>query len=235
MRLLLFSNSTNTGKEYLNFTLPYINDFINMVNKNALFVPYAAVSIGLDRYYEMVSQELNKVGINIISLHRQKDAYKAVKNAEIIIIGGGNTFCLLKKLIDLNLLKTIRNKVLKGTPYIGWSAGSNLACPTIKTTNDMPIVHPKNLDALDLVPFQINPHYTDFNPTNHSGETREMRINEFLLLDQKLPVIGLREGTLLQIENDQIILKGELSCRLFKYLQEPIEIEPETDLKLYFN
>jgi dipeptidase E len=230
MRLLLFSNSTNKGEEYLNFTLPYIESFLSGTSKNAVFLPYAGVSFGFDKYFEIVSRELRKIGIDLISLHLQKDPILSVKNAEIIIIGGGNTFCLLKSVYDLKLLKILRSKVLNGTLFIGWSAGSNIACPTIKTTNDMPIVQPKKFEALNLIPFQINPHYTDFREKDHSGETREMRINEFLLLNPVVPVVGLREGTLLQIEEEKIWFRGNNTCKIFKYAKEPIEINPEVDL-----
>ena len=233
MRLLLFSNSTNTGEEYLNFTLPYIHDFVKNENKPALFIPYAGISVGYDNYYERVEHELNKIGIKLISIHRQTDQQSAIRKAEIIIIGGGNTFCLLKTLIDLKLLKLIKNNVLNGTLYIGWSAGSNIACPSIKTTNDMPIVQPHQFEALNLIPFQINPHYTDEMLANHSGESRETRINEYLIVNPGTHVIGLREGSLLEVNSNKINLLGKKTCRLFRFGKDPIEILPGTDLKLF--
>lgn len=232
MRLLLFSNSTNAGEEYLGYTLPYIDSFLPLEKRKAAFIPYAGISVGFDKYAEMVSDQLTKVGIEIISLHNSTNKKKTIEEADIIIIGGGNTFFLLKSLQEENLLGIIRTCVLEGTPYIGWSAGSNMACPTIKTTNDMPIVEPANFYALNLISFQINPHYTDFKQEDHAGETREMRILEFLLANQDVYVTGLREHTLLQIEEGKIELKGTHSCRIFKKGMPPIEIQPGEDLDI---
>jgi dipeptidase E len=216
MKLLLFSNSTNTGEEYLKYTLPYINDFTG-TDRKAVFIPFAGISIGFDPYFQRVSQALKSSGLEIQSLHHLSEKQKALKDAEIIIVGGGNTFALLGALQDHFLLDPLREKVIQGTKYIGWSAGANLACPTIMTTNDMPIIEPQNFNALNLVPFQINPHYTDFVQPGHAGETREMRIGEFLIMNRDIYVAGLREGTLFHLENSHIDLMGNRPCRIFKY------------------
>lgn len=226
MRLLLFGNSTNTGEEYLSYTLPYIDSFLQGVERKALFIPYAGISPGFDPYFKMVEKQLNLVSVQLSSVHQFSDKKQAVKEAQVIITGGGNTFCLLKSLQDENLIETIREKLQSGTSYIGWSAGSNLACPTIRTTNDMPVVQPENFNALNLISFQINPHYTDYKQADHAGETREMRINEFILMNRELYVTGLREGTLLQIIDNKIELMGDKPCRIFHYNQAPFEVNP---------
>jgi dipeptidase E len=229
MKLLLFSNSTNAGEKYLSYTLPYINEFLNAKPVNALFIPYAGVSITWDDYYTKVKTELSTIGIKLISIHHQQNHQEALEKAEVIIVGGGNTFNLLKTVQDMKIMATISNQVKKGIPYIGWSAGSNLACPTICTTNDMPIVEPLNFKALNLIPFQINAHYTDASIENHAGETREMRINEFLIANSKIYVAGLREGTMFRIENDLIKLQGDKSCRIFKQNHDAKEFMTSND------
>ncbi len=228
-RLLLFSNSTNAGEPYLDYTLPYIREFLENNKIRALFIPYAGVTITWDEYFDQVAGKLKLAGIELISVHRQPNSIKAVREAEVIIIGGGNTFQLLKTLQDNKLLQPICDRVNEGIPYIGWSAGSNVACPTIRTTNDMPVVEPQNFNALGLVPFQINPHYTDVTDPNHAGETREMRIQEFIALNKETFVAGLREGTLFHIENNTISLKGKKPCRIFYHGQSAYELNPGDD------
>jgi dipeptidase E len=230
IQLLLFSNSTNSGEKYLEYTFPYIDTFLKNARRHALFIPYAGISLGYDTYSELVQKTLSELSVGIQSIHTFADKKQAVHKAELIIVGGGNTFHLLKFLQDEDLLDEIRKRARNGMPYIGWSAGSNLACPTICTTNDMPIVQPSNFNALNLIPFQINPHYTDFYPLDHAGETREMRIQEFLLVNRHLYAIGLREGTLLHINGNTIKLLGKKSCRVFKYGLEPFEIDPGENL-----
>lgn len=230
MRALLFSNSTNAGEEYLEFTIPYISEFIKK-NKplNAVFIPYAAITISYDDYFKLVALKLSQLGISLKSVHQSDNPIKSITEADLIIIGGGNTFQLIACLQQYKILTHIQNKVLANTPYIGWSAGSNVACPTIRTTNDMPVVEPESFNALNLVPFQINPHYTDAILTNHAGETREMRILEYIQMNKQSLVVGLREGSLLWIEEKNIYLKGEKSCRIFKYGNEPKEFYPTDD------
>ncbi|MBN2524095.1 MAG: dipeptidase PepE [Bacteroidales bacterium] len=226
MRLLLFSNSTNAGEEYLNYALPYIKSFLGSNAGKGIFIPFAGISIGFDNYFSLVNSKFKTLKLNIHSIHSAKDMLESIYEAGFIVVGGGNTFCLLKEMQKLNLIEPVRQRVQSGIPYIGWSAGSNFACPTISTTNDMPIVEPESFSALHLIPFQINPHYTDFKYKNHAGETREMRIEEFILMNKNLYVAGLREGTLFKIENGQINLLGTKKCRIFKYGDQPVELQP---------
>jgi dipeptidase E len=230
MRLLLFSNSTNPGEEYLSYTLPYIKDFLGKEECKAIFVPFAGISVGFDNYLEMVSTNLKQIGLKVRSVHTSDEMTKFIDTAEVIIVGGGNTFHLLSRLQQTGLLQKIREKVLSGTPYIGWSAGSNLACPTIKTTNDMPITEPRDFNALNFIPFQINPHFTDYVQPGHSGETREMRIEEFLIANPGIYVAGLREGTLFRCEGKEIQLIGPYSCKIFKNGMIPVEVKPGDNL-----
>jgi dipeptidase E len=162
-----------------------------------------------------VKERFREVGHDVVSIHHFDDPVSAVNEAEAIVVGGGNTWMLLKKINESGIGDAVRTKVLNGTPYIGWSAGSNVACPTIRTTNDMPIVHPGTFDAFSLIPFQINPHYLDANPAGHAGETREQRIEEFIEANPGLYVAGLREGTMLLLEDGKLSLSGPRQLRLF--------------------
>jgi dipeptidase E len=155
---------------------------------------------------------------------------KAIEEAEGIVVGGGNTFALLTRLQETGLFELIQEKAATGTPYIGWSAGANLACPTIMTTNDMPIVQPQGFDALNLVPFQINPHYHELRFENQGGETRKERLNEFLILNPGKSVIGLPEGMLLHYENDSLTLLGEGTAKLYQAGKAAVELNPDSDL-----
>jgi dipeptidase E len=231
MRLLLISNSTNAGEAYLEYPMPYIQNFLGEKILKTVFIPYAGVSISWDDYTNRVRERFAEIGQNeLISVHDTENPVEAIQNAELIVVGGGNTFNLLKTMQDHGLIEAIRSRVLSGIPYIGWSAGSNMACPTIRTTNDMPIVEPKDFNALKLIPFQINPHYLDANPEGHAGETREARIEEFIIANPDIYVLGLREGSMLLHENNTLKLLGERNARLFKYKEEPRELSPGTDL-----
>lgn len=229
MKLLLISNSTNAGEEYLSHCIQNIKEFLGAEKKNILFIPYAAVTFSYDEYEKKVNQKFKLIGHEIISIHNFENEQEAVKNAEVIVVGGGNTFVLTKKMQELALINLIREKVLNGTPYIGWSAGSNVACPTIRTTNDMPVLEPKNFNVFNLVSFQINPHYLDAHPDGHAGETREMRIEEYLEMNKETYVVGLREGTMLKIIEDTIELIGERKARIFKYGENPKELEKDDE------
>ena len=229
MRLLLISNSTNAGEAYLEHPLDQIKAFLGSTRVKALFVPYAGVTISFDDYTSRVNERFQEIGHDIISVHKVDDPIVAVQQAEAIVVGGGNTFHLTRLMQEQGLIETIREKVLDGTPYIGWSAGSNMACPSIRTTNDMPIVEPLSFQALNLVPFQINPHYLDANPEGHAGETREMRIEEFLEANPGIFVVGLREGTMLLVEKESISLLGPRPARIFKKDYNPQEFEPGAD------
>ena len=229
MRLLLISNSTNAGEEYLDYPKHNISEFLGKTSINALFIPYAAVTFSYDDYARKVLDRFNEVGHSIDPIHKYSDPISAVNNAEAIVVGGGNTFHLIKMLHDNGLIEPIREKVKSGIPFIGWSAGSNVACPTICTTNDMPIVEPRSFKAFNLIPFQINPHYLDANPEGHAGETREMRIEEFIEANQDVYVVGLREGTMLKVENNSIKLIGPRKARIFKKNITPYELGADDD------
>jgi dipeptidase E len=230
MRLLLISNSTMAGKAYLDHVKYDIKEFLGPEPVKALFLPFAGVTVPWDVYETRVKARFNTIGHDVISIHRYPNAIQAVNEADAIVVGGGNTWNLLRHIHDLDLIKPIRDKILAGTKYIGWSAGANVACPTIMTTNDMPIIDPLGFHAFNLVPFQINPHYTDMNPPGHGGETREERIREYIALNQKVYVAGLREGCLFHIRGEQIHMQGIHSLRLFRYNREPREIPPGEDL-----
>jgi len=229
MRLLLISNSTNPGEPYLDYPKHDIKNFLGTKHIRALFIPYAAVTFSYDEYELKVSERFREIGHDVISLHHYIDPVAAVKKASAIITGGGNTWKLLKMIRDKGLISVVREKVLNGTPYIGWSAGANMACPTIRTTNDMPVTEPDSFEAFSLIPFQINPHYLDANPAGHAGETREQRIEEFIEVNPGLYVVGLREGTMLQIEGEKIWLSGPRSARIFKKGTKPAELGPSDD------
>lgn len=235
MKLLLISNSTNAGEAYLSHCIDNIKQFLGETKKTALFIPYAGVTFSYEEYENKVKENFNKVGHDIKSIHHLSDPVTAVKEAEAIVVGGGNTFALTKKMQDLQLISAIHERVASGTPYIGWSAGSNVACPTIRTTNDMPIVEPKSFEVFNLVKFQINPHYLDAHPDGHAGETREMRLEEFLEMNKDIFVVGLREGTMLQIINNQIKLIGSRKARIFKYKATPKELSNSDDFSFLLN
>ena len=229
MRLLLISNSTNPGEDYLDYPKNNIKDFLGDKSKNAIFIPYAAVTFSFEEYEKKVNDRFAEIGHQVTSIHRFINPIEAIENSDAIVVGGGNTWQLVKMLQEKGLMKVIRKKVKQGTPYIGWSAGSNIACPSLKTTDDMPIVEPIKFKTLKLVPFQINPHYLDDNPANHGGETREVRINEFIEVNRETHVVGLREGTMLLLENNDLALIGKRKARVFKYGQEPLELTDEDD------
>ena len=227
--MLLLSTSTVFGSGYLEYAQAEVDDFLRGVAR-VLFVPFALHD--RDAYAQKVRDRFVSLGRGLDSLHDATDMQRAVREAEAIFIGGGNTFRLLKSLYDFGLLDAIRARVGEGIPYMGSSAGSNVAAPTIRTTNDMPIVEPPSFNALSLVPFQINPHYLDPEPgSTHMGETREERIMQFLE-ENETPVIGLREGAWLRIENGSCVLKGIKGARLFRRGAEPMELQPGSTLDL---
>lgn len=230
MKLLLISNSTNPGEPYLDYPKNKIREFLGNQPVKALFIPYAAVTFSFDSYEEKVSERFREIGHDIVSVHHFDDPVAAMKEASAIVVGGGNTWKLLKMIRENNLIDIVRQKVLSGTPYIGWSAGSNVACPTLKTTNDMPVVEPDSFRAFNLIPFQINPHYLDANPAGHAGETREQRIEEFIEANPGIFVAGLREGTMLILENEILRLDGPRKVRIFKKGVAPFELSSTDDL-----
>ena len=228
-RILLISNSTLYGSGYLDHAEDEIRSFLGAV-KRVLFVPYALFD--RDKYAATAQKRFEKMGYELTSVHTAANPVEAVNDTEAIFIGGGNTFRLLKTLYDFDLPGPIRERVAGGMPYIGSSAGSNVAAPTIKTTNDMPIVQPQSFNALCLVSFQINPHYLDPDPgSKHMGETREERIVQFLE-ENDTPVVGLREGAMLRIEHGKTILRGSTGARIFRKGLAPVEIVPGDELIL---
>ncbi|MDX9812263.1 MAG: dipeptidase PepE [Bacteroidales bacterium] len=234
MRLLLISNSTNPGEAYLDYPKNNIKEFLGDNPVKVLFIPYAAVTFSYDTYEQKVAERFRETGHDIVSIHHFPDPVAAVRNAKAIAVGGGNTWMLLKLLRDNNLILPVREMVRKGIPYIGWSAGSNVACPTIKTTNDMPVTEPDSFEAFNLIPFQINPHYLDANPEGHAGETREQRIEEFTEVNPSVTVVGLREGTMLLIEDDRAHLTGSRNARIFRKFHPPLEVSGQDDLSFLF-
>lgn len=229
-RLLLISNSTNYGEEYLDYTKPHIKGFLGTSIKEVLFIPYAGVSISYDDYTAKVDNVFSKLGYAVKSVHQYDDPVAAVESADAIVVGGGNTFHLVHVMHETGVMDAIRKKVESGTPYIGWSAGSNVACPSLKTTNDMPIIQPASFETLGVVSFQINPHYTDAIIPNHNGETREERIREFLLANPEIVVVGLKEGCMLLIENDDIKYIGSKTIKVFRKDQPTLEFDRNASL-----
>ena len=229
-RLLLLSNSTNPGEPYLGWPETHIKDFFGSAVKKILFIPFAGVTISHDDYFKAVSGQLKNFGYEVDSIHTQKIVEGLVSNYDAIAIGGGNTFQLTKLLQDTGLIEPIRRAVENGMPYIGWSAGSNITCPTIMTTNDMPIVEPTSFHGLNLIPFQINPHYTEATLPNHGGESRNMRIDEFTTVNKNVFVAGLPEGSLLRQEGDQLFFVGKGTCKVFHHGEEPILFKDGDDL-----
>jgi dipeptidase E len=235
MRLLLISNSTNAGEAYLDYPKHNIREFLGEKRVNCLFIPYAGVTISFDDYEARVKERFSEIGHDISSIHHAADPLAAVEEAEAIVVGGGNTFQLIKLIQDFGLIEPVRQKVLGGTPFVGWSAGSNVCCPTIRTTNDMPILEPESFNAFHLVPFQINPHYTDKNPPGHAGETREDRIMEYLTANPGDTVLGLREGCMFRVEGQNMTLIGKLPVRLFRFNEDPEELDSTYDFSQFLS
>ena len=230
MNLLLLSSSRVDDTGYLEHALPLIKKHLGENCQRILFIPFAGISVGFDAYLDMLNQALDSIGLKAESIHNASDQQQAVANADAILVGGGNTFCLLNSLYENNLIEAIRAKLNTGTPYIGWSAGSNITAPTIRTTNDMPIIEPPSFEALNLVPFQINPHYIDGNPPGHNGETREQRISEFLEVNSHQIVIGIPEGTGLLQNGDKLTYLADKDGFMFSKQDGKQLISPNADL-----
>jgi dipeptidase E len=226
-RLLLISNSTLHGSGYLDHAEKEIRDFVGR-SARTIFVPFAVHD---RRAYAAKAQErFRDMGFSLLSIHDLSNMPRAIDEADAIFVGGGNTFRLLKGLYDCALLAPIRRRVAAGMPYIGSSAGSIVACPTLKTTKDMPVVQPPSFEALGLVPFQISPHYLDPDPSStHMGETQEERITQFLE-ENEGAVVGLREGSILRVQEGAVILKGPATARIFRRGEAPVEVPPGSDL-----
>jgi dipeptidase E len=230
-RLLLLSNSTNYGSTFLAHTSGPIKDFLGRDVTTVLFFPFAAVRFPYEDYVTRVRGHFEGLGYGLESVHAVANAPEAVRRAQALVVGGGNTFHLLRELYTRGLLEPMRARVLAGVPFIGWSAGANVACPTIKTTNDMPIVEPPSFNALAVVPFQINPHYTEAILPHHSGETRAERLIEFAAANPNMSVVGLREGSMLRLEGSTITLLGPHHVTVFRHGQAATDYTPMDSLQ----
>lgn len=228
MNLLLLSSSRAGDSEYLSPALPLI-DALLADRREVLFIPYAGVTVSYDDYVEKVQAALSPLAIKVESIHRQKNPQTALQQAKAVMVGGGNTFALLQRLYQYNLIEDLKREIQQGLPYIGWSAGSNIAGLSIRTTNDMPIIEPPSFQALQLVPFQINPHYANFSPPGFHGETRDMRLAEFMQLNPQTPIVGLPEGTALRRRGSVLTYLGAEDAALFQ-AGEKSAIKPNTDL-----
>ena len=230
-KLIIASTSTLHDGAYLDYLFPTLaRHFENC--STILFIPYARPGgISHDDYTNRVRDAFAKINKKVTGIHEFDDTASALKNAEGIFTGGGNTFVLVSQLYKNNTMEILANVVKNGTPYLGTSAGSNICGLTMQTTNDMPIFYPPSFKTLGLIPFNLNPHYLDPDiSSKHMGETRETRIKEFHAYNS-VPVLGLREGSWLEVKGDTIILKGDLTARLFRQNQIPEELESGTDLR----
>lgn len=227
---IIASTSTIHGGVYLEYILPHLQELFAYCN-SLLFIPYARPGgISHEEYTDLVATVFQKIGIRAEGIHQFENPAEAIQQAEAIFTGGGNTFLLVKQLYQSNIMDVLATVIKNGTPYLGTSAGSNITGLSMQTTNDMPIVYPPSFQTLGLVPFNINPHYLDPDmQSKHMGETRETRIKEFHQFNS-IPVIGLREGSWLEVKDTTIILKGNLPARLFKKGLQPVELSAGSDL-----
>ena len=228
--IIIASTSTLHGGDYLDYLLPELSLHFKHC-KTILFIPFARPSgISHEEYTSKVATAFAKINIKVKGIHEYQDFSKAITNAEGIFTGGGNTFLLVTQLYKNKIMTILAETIKRGIPYLGTSAGSNICGLTMQTTNDMPIIYPPSFQTLGLIPFNLNPHYLDADlQSKHMGETRETRIKEFHAFNNT-PVLGLREGSWLEVRNDKITLKGDLPARLFLVNQNPVEIESGTDL-----
>lgn len=228
--IIIASTSTLHGGKYLEYLLPTLKEHFKN-RKTILFIPYARPSgISHEEYTQKAAEAFASLNIEVKGIHEFEDPKTAVKEAEGIFTGGGNTFLLVSQLYKNNIMQLVAETVKNGTPYLGSSAGSNICGLSMQTTNDMPIIYPPSFQTLGLIPFNLNPHYLDANlQSKHMGETRETRIKEFHAFNS-IPVLGLREGSWLEVKGEKITLKGDLKARLFKKNETPQELESESDL-----
>ena len=228
--LIIASTSTLHGSSYLEYLLPTLENHFKGCDE-IVFIPYARPGgISHEEYTQIVQGAFSKINISVRGLHEFEHPKKAIESAKGIFTGGGNTFLLVSELYKHGIMEVLSEVLQKGTPYLGTSAGSNITGPTMQTTNDMPIIYPPSFNTLGAIPFNLNPHYLDPNTNStHMGETRETRIKEFHAFNNT-PVLGLREGSWLEVKGTKILLKGTLSARLFRQNQHPTEIAPESDL-----
>jgi dipeptidase E len=237
-RILAFSSSRAGNGAFLESALPEIGNFLGDGSFNIAFIPFASVKNDHDDYGSMVQEALG--GHFVIHTLFADNAKKLIEAADVIVVGGGNTFKLLHDVYQLKLLDVLRDKLNNGFPYIGWSAGSNILCPTIGTTNDMPIIEPQSFKALGLLPFQINPHYTNVKPEGHYGETRDQRLEEFAQINPGVPVIGLPEGSALKLDNQVLTYIGTLPAMMLCQDKNQLQaartpLQPGEDLSFLMN
>ena len=225
MQYLLLSNSTMPGQPYFEWPKPHVKSFLGTKRLSLVFIPYAGVTFSYDSYIQEVKNAFNSMGYEIVGIHSAESKQKLIEESQGIVVGGGNTFHLLYQLYKENLITPLREKVISGTPFIGWSAGSNIAGPTIMTTNDMPIIQPPTFDALNLCPLQINPHFTEKTIEGHGGESRSQRINEFLEVNKTSKVIGLPEGMFIQRKDDETVLGGVGTAKYFAWNEKPVDLQ----------
>ncbi len=225
----MVSNSAAPNEEFLQNSLSEIELLLREVD-SICFIPFAAVTISFDAYFQKFKERLAHISIGIESLHQSNDPIRTLRKAQAICVGGGNTFALCHRLQEIGAMGVIRERVEQGVPYIGWSAGSNIASPTISTTNDMPIIEPQSFKALDLIPFQINPHFTDETIQGHGGESRQDRIMEYIEVNRGRYVVGLREGTMLRVVGSKFELIGDKPMRVFRYGEAPRELTAQDDI-----
>ncbi|GBU08889.1 dipeptidase E [Gammaproteobacteria bacterium] len=222
--VLLMSSSRKGHLGYLEHATDQIHALLKHGKQTILFIPYAGVTFSYDSYEAMVKPVFESLGYQLKSIHHFADPIAAVKNAQVIAVGGGNTFALLRRMYDAKIVDLITERVNAGVPYIGWSAGSNVACPSIRTTNDMPIIEPPSLKSLGLIPFQINPHFISGKPVGHNGESREERLAEFLCINPTEELVALPEGTALLVNDDTAMILGEFDALHLKQAVDNKEV-----------
>jgi dipeptidase E len=228
--VLMLSNSTMPGTDFFTWPRPAVQQFLGNKKVRLLFIPFAAVTFSFDDYALKVKTVFSSMGFDLESIHEFDDKLSKIREADGIVVGGGNTFALLHRMYEHGLVESVRNKILSGSPYIGWSAGANLAGPTIMTTNDMPVVQPQSFKALNLVPFQINPHYHELKFEGQGGETRKERLEEFLVMNPDLKVVGLPEGMFLQRKGDRLFLQGTGIAKYYAAGSALSELKAGSDL-----
>ncbi|MGN0095553.1 MAG: dipeptidase PepE [Corynebacterium sp.] len=232
-RALLMSSSRKDNLGYLEHADPQLRTILDGTSRKVLFIPYAAVSFSYDVYEDLTSPAFSAAGAELTSIHRYNDPASAVENADVIAVGGGNSFALLKRLYDAALVDRIRERVQTGqASYIGWSAGTNVATPSIRTTNDMPIIEPPTLSSIGLVPFQINPHFIPGKPAGHNGESREERLQEFTTINPTEDVLALYEGGALYVNGSDATVLGEKDALVFSHGADPHTIDRQTSFAL---
>lgn len=224
-RLLLLSNSTMPGEGYLVWARPHLGIFLGREVRRVFFVPFAGVTRPWAEYATVVRGAFGELGYDVASAHDADDPASVLRQCDAVAVGGGNTFRLMARLHETKLVTAIRDAVRAGMPYVGWSAGSNIACPTFRTTNDMPIVETPGLGALDLIPFQINAHYTEARLQDHGGETRVERLREFVFANPGVRVVALPEGTALRVEGSDVTLIGRAEATLYGVDGGPMRVD----------